>query len=318
MARADRRQAARQARQVQRRPRAAGGGTQIAEDTMFFPRLRNHAKWVFVFLIVIFAGGFVFLGVGSGSAGLGDVLQGNWSDIFSSSSSSSAQIKKDQRLIKDNPKDYAAYKDLAAAQAADGKLDDAIVTLLQLKTANPKDVEGLSQLASIYVRKADIARTAAVAAQAKAQTVVPQSTFAPAPTSAFGKAYSGFSAPISSAVEGKVNEQFQTRLLEDDVGLQPGCRRVPGRGEAEPERREHPGRARPDGRERRGLEDGDRGVQAVPEARAGRLAGPRREGPDQDAPAAAERLHRLAGLDSRPHKPGGKRDELRHQDRTGE
>ena len=210
MARADRRQAARQARQVQRRPRAAGGGTQIAEDTMFFPRLRNHAKWVFVFLIVIFAGGFVFLGVGSGSAGLGDVLQGNWSDIFSSSSSSSAQIKKDQRLIKDNPKDYAAYKDLAAAQAADGNLDDAIVTLLQLKTANPKDVEGLSQLASIYVRKADIARTAAVAAQANAQTVVPQSTFAPAPTSAFGKAYSGFSAPISSAVEGKVNEQFQT------------------------------------------------------------------------------------------------------------
>ena len=209
MARADRRQAARQARQVQRRPRAAGGGTQIAEDTMFFPRLRNHAKWVFVFLIVIFAGGFVFLGVGSGSAGLGDVLQGNWSDIFSSSSSSSAQIKKDQRLIKDNPKDYAAYKDLAAAQAADGNLDDAIVTLLQLKTANPKDVEGLSQLASIYVRKADIARTAAVAAQANAQTVVPQSTFAPAPTSAFGKAYSGFSAPISSAVEGKVNEQFQ-------------------------------------------------------------------------------------------------------------
>ncbi|HVR13167.1 MAG TPA: tetratricopeptide repeat protein [Gaiellaceae bacterium] len=209
MARADRRQAARQARQVQRRPRAAGGGTQIAEDTMFFPRLRNHAKWVFVFLIVIFAGGFVFLGVGSGSAGLGDVLQGNWSDIFSSSSGSSAQIKKDQRLIKDNPKDYAAYKDLAAAQAADGKLDDAIVTLLQLKTANPKDVEGLSQLASIYVRKADVARVAAQVAQANAQTVVPQSTFAPAPTSAFGKAYSGFSAPISSAVEGKVNEQFQ-------------------------------------------------------------------------------------------------------------
>ena len=32
------------------------------------------------------------------------------------------------------------------------------------------------------------------------------------------------------------------------------------------------------------------------------------------------RLHRLAGarIDSRPHKPGGKRDELRHQDRTGE
>ena len=210
MARADRRQAARQARQVQRRPRAAGGGTQIAEDTMFFPRLRNHAKWVFVFLIVIFAGGFVFLGVGSGSAGLGDVLQGNWSDIFSSSSSSSAQIKKDQKLIKDNPKNYAAYKDLAAAQAADGKLDDAITTLQQLKSVNPKDVEGLSQLAGIYVRKADVARVAAQVAQANAQTVVPQSAFAPAPSTAIGKAYSGFSTPIGSALEGKVNEQFQT------------------------------------------------------------------------------------------------------------
>jgi tetratricopeptide (TPR) repeat protein len=210
MARADRRQAARQARQVQRRPRAAGGGTQIAEDTMFFPRLRNHAKWVFVFLVVVFAGGFVFLGVGSGSAGLGDVLQGNWSDIFSSSSSSSAQIKKDQKLIKDNPKNYAAYKDLAAAQAADGNLDGAIVTLQQLKSVNPKDVEGLGQLASIYVRKADIARVAAQVAQAKAQTVVPQSMFAPAPSTAIGKAYSGFSAPIGSALEGQVNEQFQT------------------------------------------------------------------------------------------------------------
>ena len=209
MARADRRQAARQARQVQRRPRAAGGGTQIAEDTMFFPRLRNHAKWVFVFLIVIFAGGFVFLGVGSGSAGLGDVLQGNWSDIFSSSSSSSAQIKKDQQLIKDNPKDYAAYKDLAAAQAADGKLDEAITTLQQLKSVNPKDVEGLSQLASIYVRKGDIARVGAQVAQAKAQAVVPPSLFAPAPSTDIGKAYQAFSTPISSALEGKVNEQFQ-------------------------------------------------------------------------------------------------------------
>src|SRR5580765_6909237 len=209
MARADRRQAARQARQVQRRPRAAGGGTQIAEDTMFFPRLRNHAKWVFVFLVIVFAGGFVFLGVGSGSAGLGDVLQGNWSDIFSSNSSSSAQIRKDKQLIKDDPKDYAAYKDLAAAQAADGKLDDAIATLQLLKTVNPKDAEGLSQLASIYVRKADVARVAAQVAQTRAQSVVPQSTFAPAPTTGIGKAYAGLSPPISSALEAQVNEQFQ-------------------------------------------------------------------------------------------------------------
>ena len=34
------------------------------EDTMFFPRLRRHAKWMFVFLAVALGGGFVLFGVG--------------------------------------------------------------------------------------------------------------------------------------------------------------------------------------------------------------------------------------------------------------
>src|SRR6266536_114380 len=209
MARADRRQAERRARQVQRRPRAAGGGAGIAEDTMFFPKLRAHARWMFVFLAVVFAGGFVFLGVGSGSAGLGDVLQGNWSDIFGSGSSSSAQIKKDEKRIEKNPKDYAAYKELATAQAADGKLDDAIATLQKLKAVNPKDADGLSLLASIYLRKADLARDAAAVAQAQAQTVVSPSTFAPAPTTGIGKAYQKFSEPVASVLQTEVNNKFQ-------------------------------------------------------------------------------------------------------------
>ena len=113
MARADRRRAAREARHVQRRPRAAAGGARIAEDTMFFPKLRAHAKWVFVLLVVVFAGGFVFLGVGSGSTGLGDLLNGNIS-LFGGGGSNS-QVSKDRNRIKKNPKDFAAYKDLATA-----------------------------------------------------------------------------------------------------------------------------------------------------------------------------------------------------------
>src|SRR5947209_10207385 len=159
MARADRRRSVREARRVERRPRAAGGGHQVVEDTMFFPKLRAHAKWVFVLLAVIFAGSFVFLGVGSGSSGIGDLLQGNWSTLFGGGGSgNSAQVKKDQKLIDKNPKDYAAYKDMAAAQASDGKVDAAIATLLKLKAVNPKDVDGLTQLASLYLRKADQAR----------------------------------------------------------------------------------------------------------------------------------------------------------------
>ena len=209
MARADRRQAQRQAHRVQRRPRAAGGGTQIAEDTMFFPRLRAHAKWMFVLLIVVFAGGFVFLGVGSGSSGIGDLLQGNWNTLFSSSSGNSAQAKKDQQRIAKNPKDYAAYKELASAQAADGKFDAAISTLLQLKAVNPKDTDGLTQLAGLYLRKADIARTAAQVAQTAAQSVVSSSAFAPAATTGIGKAYQSFSDPVSSLLEKQVTDKFQ-------------------------------------------------------------------------------------------------------------
>ena len=46
------------------------------EDTMFFPRLRRHAKWMFVFLAVALGGGFVLFGVGAGGTGVGDISPG--------------------------------------------------------------------------------------------------------------------------------------------------------------------------------------------------------------------------------------------------
>jgi tetratricopeptide (TPR) repeat protein len=180
----------------------------MVEDTMFFPKLRAHAKWMFVLLAFVFASGFVFLGVGSGSSGIGDLLQGNWSDLFGGGSGSSAQVKKDQKRIRQNPKDYAAYRDLAAAQAADGKLDAAISTLQKLKSVHPKDVDGLTQLAGLYLRKADVARTNAQAVQAESQEFVSPTTFAPASTTALGKAYASFSDPIVGAIQKKTNDKF--------------------------------------------------------------------------------------------------------------
>ena len=47
------------------------------EDTMFFTRLRRHAKWMFVFLALVFALGFVGFGVGAGGVGIGDVFRGS-------------------------------------------------------------------------------------------------------------------------------------------------------------------------------------------------------------------------------------------------
>ena len=78
---------------------------------MFFPRLRRQAKWVFVFLAFVFAAGFVFFGVGSGSTGLGDLLRGNF-NIFGNNgtSTNSSAVKAYQRVVRLAPKDPAAQQ----------------------------------------------------------------------------------------------------------------------------------------------------------------------------------------------------------------
>src|SRR5919201_1503388 len=102
---------ARGAAQAQRKQRAktAPKRKQAAptyEQTMFFPRLRRQAKWVFVFLALVFGVGFVAFGVGSGSTGLGDILNGQF--FGGGGSSTSSQIKDDQKKIERNPNDIDA------------------------------------------------------------------------------------------------------------------------------------------------------------------------------------------------------------------
>ena len=83
---------------------------------MFFPRLRRQAKWVFVFLAFVFAAGFVFFGVGSGSTGLGDLLRGNF-NIFGNNgtSTNSSAVKSALKKTQAHPKDPNAWNDLASA-----------------------------------------------------------------------------------------------------------------------------------------------------------------------------------------------------------
>ena len=52
------------------------------EEQLFFGRLRNHAKSVFVVLAAVFVLSFVFLGVGSGSTGISQIV----SNFFSGTS----------------------------------------------------------------------------------------------------------------------------------------------------------------------------------------------------------------------------------------
>ena len=96
---------------VAARPRASTAPS--VEDTMFFPRLRRHAKWMFVFLALVFGLGFVVFGVGAGGTGIGDIFR----DQGTSSGQSVSSAQKDAEA---HPNDPQAWRDLSTALQTEG------------------------------------------------------------------------------------------------------------------------------------------------------------------------------------------------------
>jgi tetratricopeptide (TPR) repeat protein len=181
---------------------------------MFFPKLRAQAKWVFVFLALVFGLGFVLFGVGSGSGGLSDLLQGNFNNLFGGSAASGDAGKARDR-IKKNPDDAPAYLDLAHALEADSKPNEAIPPLEKYRTLRPRDVDALNELAGLYLRQADEARTTVnnLQSTAAAQVAASRSIFEPASDSQFGKALSGSADPLTGA--DPINQAVQS-LVSDE------------------------------------------------------------------------------------------------------
>jgi len=151
------------------RKQAAARRPPTVEKTKFFPRLRRQAKWVFLLLAVIFAGGFVFFGVGSGSTGLGDLLRGNF-NIFGSNSGStnSSAVKSALKKTQAHPKDPNAWNDLASAYQTDGKLTEANAALEHVLKLKPNDIGALQRVAGFYETKAQNKETEAQNLQAQA------------------------------------------------------------------------------------------------------------------------------------------------------
>jgi tetratricopeptide (TPR) repeat protein len=136
---------------------------------MFFPKLRRRAKWVFLLLAIVFAGGFLVFGVGTGVQGtsIGDVIQ----DIFGSGGGSDQpSIDSAREKLSENPRDADAQLELANALQAAGQRDAAIAALVRYTELRPRDVDGLQQLASLYTLRAQEAQQRALAIQADAQS----------------------------------------------------------------------------------------------------------------------------------------------------
>jgi tetratricopeptide (TPR) repeat protein len=172
---------------------------------MFFMRLRRSAKPVFLFLAFVFALSFVFLGVGSGSSGIGDLLRGDFSIFGSGGGSSGPSVKSAQEQLAKNPNDAAAYRALATAYETKNQVDPAIGALEQYTRLKPKDVDGLRELAALYLRKADQATRQLQIAQA-ATAGAPSITSLAPPAS--DKLTQALSDPIAQAVSTKANAAF--------------------------------------------------------------------------------------------------------------
>jgi Flp pilus assembly protein TadD len=173
------------------------------EQTMFFPRLRRQAKWVFVFLALVFAIGFVAFGVGSGSSGISDILRGNF--FGGGGTSTSSLVKQKQKAIARNPKDISAYLDLAGLYQQDQDETKALATLSKAEQVAPKNFDVLNRIAGIYSGQAELERQAAQ----NAQIVYFESTVSPPgldPSSTLGQAISG--DPYSDVLKTRANEAY--------------------------------------------------------------------------------------------------------------
>ena len=203
MSRADRRSAKRA------RPHAAvassrRGGGDAWEDTLFFARLRRHAKWMFVFLALVFAFGFVLFGVGAGGTGLGDIFRG------SGSSGDTPSVSDARKATEKNPKNAAAWRELSTALQTEGDTAAAIDALSRYTDLKPKDVEGLRELGGLYLAQARTKQEQAQLDQYRTSFAAGGAGAIIGPTSKDGQPL--VSNPITDAIQSRSSSSVQAAL----------------------------------------------------------------------------------------------------------
>jgi tetratricopeptide (TPR) repeat protein len=188
---------------------------------MFFPRLRRQARWMFVFLALVFGGGFVIFGVGSNlPSGLGDILQDVTHDT-------AASVGDARDRVQDNPKDPEAHLALANALQENQRPDEAIAPLETYLKLRPRDEDALRELAGLYTsrtsRLTDRLNLAAIDYQIASTGQIVQPKLS-------GKAEQAFfqSGQIESAVITDASERYQD-LLDKQQKAARNAQRVYGR-----------------------------------------------------------------------------------------
>jgi tetratricopeptide (TPR) repeat protein len=172
---------------------------------MFFPRLRRHAKWMFLFLALAFGLGFVGFGVGAGGIGIGDVFRD------AAGGSGVPSISDSEQRVLENPKDAQAFKDLATAYQAAGNTDEAVEALQSFIALRPRNTDALRELAALYLQQASAAQERAQIYQTRAAYLAP-GTIRDTVFQIGGTPLDP--DPITSAVSSRYESEIQTAASE--------------------------------------------------------------------------------------------------------
>ena len=141
---------------------------------MFFTRLRRHAKWMFVFLALVFGLGFVIFGIGSDQGtGIGDILRDGGGQ-----SSDAPSVSEARENVRENPNDLGAKRELATALEEEGRTEEAIDVLeVYVARQKPVDEDALRELAGLHLANATRLAQDAQEVQLRGQYLTFGSTF---------------------------------------------------------------------------------------------------------------------------------------------
>jgi tetratricopeptide (TPR) repeat protein len=166
---------------------------------MFFPRLRRHAKWMFVFLALVFALGFVVFGVGAGGTGIGDIFRDQ------GGTSSGQSVSDAQKEAADHPKDPQAWRNLSTALQTEGDTAGAIDALNQAIALRPKSADAYRELAGLHLTRVSEYQQQLQQAQITAAFQAPGTAF-PSLTTKSGQAT--LTDPLENAISTGSSNDF--------------------------------------------------------------------------------------------------------------
>lgn len=187
---------------VAARPRASTAPS--IEDTMFFPRLRRHAKWMFVFLALVFGLGFVLFGVGAGGTGIGDIFR----DAGTSSGQSVSDARED---AEERPNDAQAWRNLATALQTEGDTQGAILALDRAIRLRPKAADAYRELAGLHLTRASEYQRELQELQVTAAFRAPGLSF---PSLTTGSGQSALDDPLANALTSGVSNEINVLLQQ--------------------------------------------------------------------------------------------------------